>query len=465
MQEEMPKSENSVRTMRLTRRGFLRAAALAGLAIGTQSLLAGCGGQEEPAAPEDDAPADEAPAAEEVTLRFVTNHGESNMPLFEEVVANFHDAHPNIKIDMLDITGAEFYDSINAQGVSGDLPDVWYTRTFDVPVYANKGWTISLQPFIDAEVDEVNVDDFWAAEVEQMTWEGELYALPYDFSNMGMFYNKGAFDEAGVDYPPDDWTFADLVDLATQFVEQDADGNFTKWGSTYGFGIWTFWGHLKGWGGDILSNDFSECVANTPESVACLEFFADAREKGVFPEAGAMPEGVNPFAAGLVPIMNNGSWATVQMRSLVEDKFDFDVAALPKSPSGESCITAAGGAWGIAANSEHPEEAWIFNKYLTSTEANIILISEPLRSIPGRKSAVPAWEEAAAEGGLPPENVSVFAEQMPSAWPQAFPYYYQDMDQAWNNIIIPYFNGVAEADAETVLQEFQDEVNRIIALG
>ena len=51
---------------------------------------------------------------------------------------------PNIEVEYLDIAGNEFYNSINTQGAGGQLPDVWYTRTFDVPVYASKDWTISL---------------------------------------------------------------------------------------------------------------------------------------------------------------------------------------------------------------------------------------------------------------------------------------------------------------------------------
>jgi len=453
---------------RLSRRNFLRAAALAGTAVGAQALLAGCGGGATPepeAEPDEPMPEATAAPAEAVTLRFVTNHGESNLPLFEEVVANFHDANDNIDVELLDIVGAEFYDSINAQGVAGDLPDVWYTRTFDVPVYANKGWTVNLQPFIDGESAEVDVDDFWPAEVKQMEWKGDLYALPYDFSNVGIYYNKSMFDDAGIDYPTDDWTFQDLADLAVRFVEQDGDGNFTKWGMTAYFWNWVFHGLLYGWGGEVFSDDFSECVIASPENQACLEFWEGMRKDGVYPEAGAMPEGVNPFAAGLVPMMYQGSWATVQMRSLVEDAFDFDCVALPLSPDGNGCIGAAGGAWGVASSSDHVEEAWEFNKFLTNTESQIVLISKPLRSIPGRQSAVPAWEEEAAKGSMPPENVGTFARQMSRAYDVAYPAYWQDYDQAWGNIVGPFFDGTAGQSAETVLQELEDEVNRIIALG
>ncbi|SRR5690606_33123966 len=126
----------------LSRRQFLRGAAV----LGAGAALVAC---TTPAAPSAPAAGDDqasAPAAGAVNLRFITNHGESDLPLFEKVLANFAEREPDITIEHLDIAGPDFYNAINTQGAAGQLPDVWYTRTFDVPVYASKNWTISLQP-------------------------------------------------------------------------------------------------------------------------------------------------------------------------------------------------------------------------------------------------------------------------------------------------------------------------------
>ncbi|HXF64250.1 MAG TPA: extracellular solute-binding protein [Caldilineaceae bacterium] len=443
----------------LSRRSFLRLSA--GAAV--TGVLAACTpGQP---AQQGNAPAaggESAPAAGTVTLRFVTNHGEADQPLFQKVLDEFAAREPDIVIEHLDIAGAEFYNAINTQGAAGQLPDVWYTRTFDVPVYASKGWTTNLQPYVDRDAEEVNVDDFWPAEVAQMQWQGNLYALPYDFSNVGIYYNKNMFDEAGVPYPTNNnWTWDDLLEVALPFVKQEGS-EFTGWGLDMYLWNWVFHGILYGWGGQLWSEDFKTFLANSPENEACLQWFNNAREQGLYPEAGAAPQGVNPFAAGLVPMAFQGSWATVALRAEIGDRFDFDCVAMPKSPTGESCINAAGGAWGIASNTVDVEAAWTFNKFLTSTEATNILISEPLRSIPGRRSSVPLWNETASSGGLPPANVEIFAEQMEIAHAAPYPPYWQDYGRAWDNIIVPYLNGSVEDDAATTLQAFSDEVTRII---
>ncbi|MCC6457815.1 MAG: extracellular solute-binding protein [Caldilineaceae bacterium] len=444
---------------RLSRRNFLRISAGA-TATG---FLVAC----TPAAPAQQGTTattsgEAAPSGDTTNLRFLTNHGEADQPLFKQVLEEFASREPNITIEHLDIAGEDFYTSVNTQGAAGQLPDVFYTRTFDVPVYASKQWTISLQPYADRDAEEVNVDDFWPAELAQMQWNGELYALPYDFSNVGIYYNKSMFDAAGVAYPTnDDWNWNDLLQTALPFVKQEG-GEFTGWGLDMYLWNWVFHGILFGWGGQIWSEDFKTFLGDSPENLEALQWFVDAREQGLYPESGAAPQGVNPFAAGLVPMAFQGSWATVSLRDLIGDSFDFDCVALPKSPSGEPCINAAGGAWGIAANSVDADAAWTFNKFLSSTEGINILISEPLRSIPGRQSSVDLWNQTAAEGGLPPANVAVFSEQMQGAHAAPYPPYWQDYGQAWDNIIVPLLDGTVDDDPSATLEEFGAEVTRII---
>ena len=105
-----------------------------------------------------------------------------------------------------------------------------------------------------------------------------------------------------------------------------------------------------------------------------------------------------PSPPAILPMSFQGSWATVSQRATIKDKFDFDCTAMPTSNDGKSCINAAGGAWGIAKNTKDVDAAWKWIKFLTSTESTNVLISDPLRSIPGRKSSAKRWDEVASRG-------------------------------------------------------------------
>ena len=188
------------------------------------------------------------------------------------------------------------------------------------------------------------------------------------------------------------------------------------------------------------------------------------RQKGVYPELGATPEGLDPFSNGLVAMAFQGSWATQAMRDRVGDKFDFDVVAMPKGTTGRRGITPAGGAWSIASTSEHPEEAWEFIKFLTSTESTNILISDNVRSIPGRQTSVPRWVEKASENELPPENVEIFSEMMLDAYEIVYPAFWSDYKIAWANLIVPAIvGGEGVLGPAEALAQMEDQCNAAIA--
>lgn len=405
--------------------------------------------------------ADGGSSDEQVTIRFVSNHGAVEVPVFEEVIARFEAEHPNIKIDYLNQTG-NIEETIMTQGVGGSLPDVWYARTYVTADYASKGWTLNMADLI--ERDNVDVDDFWPAQTAQDSWQGDLYSLPYDFSNIGIAYNKTLFDEMGVPYPTDDWTLEDMAEIAEQFVERDESGKITRWGLRVFPWEWPWWGILKANGGEIFNEDQTECVINSTENVATLEFFANMRDKGIIPESGATPQGLDPFSNGLVAMTFMGSWDTQGFRDRIGDQFEWDVVKFPKGTTGRRGITPAGGAWAIAATSEHVEEAWEFVKFLTNTESTNTLISDHTRSIPGRKSSVPRWTEVAASGELDPESVQVFAEMMDEAYEITYPPFWNDYRTAWSNVVVPAITGGGDVMGPAeALEEFEKLCNEAIA--
>ncbi len=428
---------------------------------GTTTAVVGLAACAPPAAAPSGDGAMSEPAAESVSLQFVTNHGAVEIPFFQKVVDNFTEANPGVEIALLNVT-TEYYTKINTQGVGGDLPDIFYTRTFDVVPYAALEWTINLQPLI--ERDGIDTDDFWEAEVVQMTYQGDLYALPYDFSNMAVVYNAAIFEEVGLDIPSGDWDWNGLKEVG-EALREETDGRQTRWGFRAHAWPWVVLGIIHANGGRILSEDQTECVLHSDVNIETFQFFRDLMTDGVAPESGSMPQGVDPFSTGLLGMDSMGSWATQSQRERVGDSFTFDVVPYPYGSEGRRAVSAAGGAWGIAANSEHKEVTWQFNVHLTSTESTNILISEPVRSLPGRKSSVPAWNEAASREDLPPRNVEVFAQQMENAYAEPFPVYWKDLQNIWFNRVAPLMQGGEDLDISDALAKFQSEVNEIISIS
>jgi len=435
-------------TKPVSRRSLLQAAAATGAGAAAAALL--------PAA----ALAAHSPeSADQVTLQFWTNHDAvTDVPLFKQVIQNFQAAYPNIKVNLTNYAAAT-YDSalIPTRAAGGTLADVFYNRTFATADRANRGWTLALDPYMAS--NHINTSDFWPAEVAQMVWKGKQYSLPYDWSDFGVFYNKTMFDKKGIKYPPQDgsWTWDEMLTMAKEFVTTSGVRQ-TTWGvdiSPVGWG-WPTVGYVLAWGGKWVSPDLRSFMINTPEAVALFQTMQDAvYVTKAAPRSGAFAAGFDPWSSGQLAMSVNGSWATLQLRSTIGKRFDYDVVPLPKGPTGRRPLSPAGGAWSIASTSKHPAEAFAFVNFLTSTRSDQMLISEPTRSVPGRKSAVPLWVSTAKSGKLPPAHVSVFPDTINESFTVPTVPYYNELATLTANAVTAILG--SKADVKATLAKWQSD--------
>jgi multiple sugar transport system substrate-binding protein len=351
---------------------------------------------------------------------------------------------------------------IPTRAVGGTLPDVWYNRTYNTADRANRGWTLSLDPFM--QKDHFSTADFWPAEVAQEVWKGHMYSLPYDFSDFGISYNKTLFDQMKIKYPPQDgnWTWDDLRALAKQFVTMQG-GKQATWGIDTSAILysWPTIGFVLAWGGKWISKDLRSFQVNTPEAVQLFQMLQDMTFKDMsILRSATLPAGYSPWTSGKLAMYLDGSWDTLADRATIGNRFAWDVAPLPKGPTGRRPVSPAGGAWSIATTSKHPNEAWEWIKFLTNTQSANILISEPTRSIPGRQSSAKEWVRVARSGKQPPAHVSVFANTMSEAFPVPTVPYYNELATITGNYLGAMLN--SNKPVAATLAQWQRDGNAAI---
>lgn len=445
-----PITPNTVNRLTTSRRAFLAAAG----GVGAATFVAGCSGGK--GLPGSDTSGDVGDGTG--TIQWWANHTEEDTALFKERIKAFNEEQPDIQVNLLNIAdGPQYYTKINTSAVAGGLADVFYTRSFDIAPFVSRDWLLPLGDLIEQDREEVNPDDFWPAEVAQLSVDDVLYALPYDFSNFAIFVNKSLLDSKGVPMPTGDWTWEEMLGMGEEFVERDGKRQ-TRWGAGLNTSNWLMMGIFKAYDGATFSDDLTSCVVADQESnIKLLESWEAQMKAGVVPAADATPEGVDIFASQLVPFNVNGSWATLATRAAVNDKFEWDVAQLPKGSSGRRDISAAGGAWSIAKSSKNQAAAWTFLKFITSEESTNALIAEPTRSIPGRQSSAEKWAEIAASGSEPPESVEIFSDQLgEDAVNWAYPKFWSEFERSWTNQLQTLG---ARGVPREILTKIQEETN------
>jgi ABC-type sugar transport system permease subunit/ABC-type glycerol-3-phosphate transport system substrate-binding protein len=146
------------------------------------------------------------------------------------------------------------------------------------------------------------------------------------------------------------------------------------------------WLYMFGWlnGAEFMSPDGNECRLDSPEIIAALQWVVDVydalggyRAAMVF-QASAESGAIDPFLTGKVALRIDGDWF---MNTIMAFKPDLDFGVVP-SPIPQARLKAGygsvgwcgGWAYAIPAAAKHKEAAWDLLRWLSSEEANRLMM-------------------------------------------------------------------------------------------
>ena len=155
--------------------------------------------------------------------------------LFEDVYADGYSAlMPGVRVDYRRYGSEDLLQKYNAWHTLGRGPDVMRLRVTDYHGMVARGMLEPLNARIADADSGISADDLadFPPHIMDILWiQGELYALPEDNAQYGLFYNKAIFDAYNaahpgqpVGYPNADWTWEDLRDAARRLTVRGATG-------------------------------------------------------------------------------------------------------------------------------------------------------------------------------------------------------------------------------------------------
>ena len=300
--------------------------------------------------------------------------------------------------------------------------------------------------------EEMDLSLFPDELTEQYTDGEQMLGIPKDYSTIGLWYNKDLFDEAGIDYPDETWTWDTLLENAMKLTDEEA--------GVYGFlaplnreeGYHNF---IYQNGGEVLSEDKKESGFRDPATIEAVQWYVDLSMKyGVSPTAGEFADNSNMsyFQSGRAAMALFGSWMTAEIASNEESNEFGDVAVMPK---GKNRATIFNGlANSISANTKHPEAAIKFLKFLSSEEGMRIQGQEG-GAIPALKGADSSFVEA-----YPQFNTEIFLEEMEYREIKPYSKFTTRWENVENDTLIPAFTG--EKTVEEVSEQLANNVEAIL---
>lgn len=311
---------------------------------------------------------------------------------------------------------SEYWTKIQTLAASGTMPDVYCQSVAFAWDHANRGISLNVQPLFDADMA---AEDYFLELTPVLRYPdgaGDMYAVPFRWVDGVLFYNKDLFDEGGVAYPTDEWTYDDVLEAAKQLTKDtDGDGKIDQWGFYASNDHIALDALIKANGGLVLSEDYSQCMLTDQVAVDAIQWMVDAIDEwGVSPapglvgaELGAGEPAQLAFATGRVAMVIHGSYSVAFFQDM---PFNWDVSY---QPIGDVKRVVYGGpdSLSLAATSEHPNEAWEFLKYFIGPEMQAKATVVGLGSMPFLKEA--AYNDVFLGTPGLPENYKVAVDSFP----------------------------------------------------
>lgn len=212
--------------------------------------------------------------------------------------------------------------------------------------------------------------------------DGGIYAFPWKTNPELLMYNVELLRAAGVSAPR---THTELLDVMRK-LRRDADGD----GHADG---WAMWANMKPtWyerfydfyplylassgGRTLVSRD--SVLFDNDAAVAALTVLRRGFAEGLLPRAN-FSEGRDPFASGTVAMKIIGPWFIPELERIRTPGLRWDVAPIPMadgSTPDRRYHFADLRSVAVFSTTRHPDEAARFVAYLTSPEADRLLVEE-----------------------------------------------------------------------------------------
>ena len=339
-------------------------------------LLAACAPQAEAPAADSAAAEDKSEAAEEAVSEeaasgdvaevefwiFSDYYTGTAREILDGWAADFEAENPDIKVTIVGKSGADIDAGIIAGATSGDLPDVATTRYHTVGPMVGLDVLADMSSFFTAESEDYQ-NHFFEFAVKDATIDGKLLAIPFTGFATVIYRNLTVLKDAGID--PSE--VATTWDEWLEQMKKVHDAGYYALPDTFYHHFLQL--HAYSSMGDVSNSVVDGKTTIDPEKYAKALEFMVSYQPYTSDVPGRDQAATDLFTSNQMAFYPNGQWTNPTLLEAQEASgLDYDFVIYP-GPTSDTI----GGLHGVEAlsmssNTENPEAAWKWIRYITDTE-------------------------------------------------------------------------------------------------
>lgn len=289
------------------------------------------------------------------------------------IIPAFEAKYPNIHLEHLGVPESDYSLKLETSVAGRQAPDI-ALMSYTYRLW-KAGHVLPLDDYFAR--DGFNVDDFYPIFKAWNILDGKVYAMPVNMFLWGMLVNVDLFEQAGLTVPTVDdvITYDQWLEYARAINKASDDLSQRVWGST---NFPPNWNAMNNYMSDpyVLGADGRDCLTNTQTEdwVRTWTDLATANAENLTPDSNAAMLGDTAFddlfKQGKIGMMYGSESNVVAARTA-----GINVAFVGQpvvTPGWKGNVGAWTTSYGIMTQSQHPDEAWTFLKWLATDGAMMI---------------------------------------------------------------------------------------------
>lgn len=289
----------------------------------------------------------------------------------QSIIKEYEATHPGVKINntVIATDGGAYKTQLSVLAQQKALPDVFMLSSGDLEEWASTGLCRNLDDLVasDPEIYKKFYESMFTS-LKDVAKTDYLPGFPFAYVSCDMFYNKDAFDAAGLAYPNENWTWDDFLKAAKALtIDKDGDGEIDQWGY-YGYGRYA---EAQAWifaNGGVLTNDKTHKFEPNQNALDAIQFMSDlvnVYKVAPSPKDMSAIKYKTIFPNQICAMFVDGGWFADDFRKTIGDKFQWGVTRVPVGPHGAPKTTYGWpDSYVISPFTKHAKEAWEFTKYI-----------------------------------------------------------------------------------------------------
>jgi multiple sugar transport system substrate-binding protein len=317
--------------------------------------------------------------------------------------------------------------------------DVFRSDVIWTAEFASQKWLYDLTPYMDTIKDR-----FIPSSLESATYDGKVWGVP-SYTNAALMYYR----TDKVDAAPTTW----------QQVYQEAGdkGGIVYQGAAYEGLTCDFLELAFAAGGEVLSEDGTKAVIDSPENVAATKLMAESISSGAAPKAVTTymePESLAAWQTGKPAFMRNWPYAYGLSQDTARLKGKFAVTPLPEYEGAGKASILGGGNSVISVYSKNPGGALAVVDFLATQDWQTTLTAQFSQASPLKAT----WDQPEVQKAIP------FYKELRQAIEQArsrpvSPVYPQISQAIYKNVNAAISG---QTSAEDAMKQAQDDIQKAL---